>query len=252
MRKLFCTELLKSKRTLLRLVLFIGPAIFGLLLAIVANLAPDTLKNSWEHYTKMIFNMWTLAFNTLGISLISVLIEHVEKKNGTYRAIYIESQSTTTIWIAKILSLSFYSFIATGLLTAFVTGLAVANHLSTKVIVSVLELGAITWVMSLAVIPVVLFCAHYFGMIGALAIGFIGFISAPIMAPENYWILNPYSYAIRSIVPITKIHPNGIILESTSSLLNGNIIVFALCTALGWLIVSTIITSFIFSKKEVG
>lgn len=60
MYRLFRSELLKSKRTLLRPTLFIGAVIFSVLLMIVANLAPDALEKSWEHYTKMIFNMWTI------------------------------------------------------------------------------------------------------------------------------------------------------------------------------------------------
>ena len=68
MYRLFRSELLKSKRTLLRPTLFIGAVIFSVLLMIVANLAPDALEKSWEHYTKMIFNMWTISFNTLGIT----------------------------------------------------------------------------------------------------------------------------------------------------------------------------------------
>ena len=95
MYKLFRMELLKSKRTLLRPVLFIGAVIFAVLLMIVANLAPDTLENSWEHYTKMIFNMWTISFNTLGISLLCILSEYEEKKNNTYRSIYVEAFSET-------------------------------------------------------------------------------------------------------------------------------------------------------------
>ena len=46
MYKLFRSELLKSKRTLLRPVLFIGAVIFAILLMIIANLAPDTLCRS--------------------------------------------------------------------------------------------------------------------------------------------------------------------------------------------------------------
>ena len=70
MYRLFRSELLKSKRTLLRPTLFIGAVIFSVLLMIVANLAPDALEKSWEHYTKMIFNMWTISFNTLGIAVV--------------------------------------------------------------------------------------------------------------------------------------------------------------------------------------
>lgn len=84
MYRLFRSELLKSKRTLLRPTLFIGAVIFSVLLMIVANLAPDALEKSWEHYTKMIFNMWTISFNTLGISLLCILTEYTEKKNNTY------------------------------------------------------------------------------------------------------------------------------------------------------------------------
>lgn len=45
MYRLFRSELLKSKRTLLRPTLFIGAVIFSVLLMIVANLAPDALEN---------------------------------------------------------------------------------------------------------------------------------------------------------------------------------------------------------------
>ena len=231
MYKLFRSELLKSKRTLLRPVLFIGAVIFAILLMIIANLAPDTLKNSWEHYTKMIFNIWTISFNTLGISLLCILTEYTEKKNNTYRSIYVEAHSAGKVWVAKIFTLAF-------------------NHLGTNTIISVLEMGGITWLTSLSIIPIGLFFAHNFKVTGALGIGFLGFISAPIMAPENYWIFNPYSYAVRGIVPITKIHPNGIVLENTSKLLNTNTIIMAILFAIICFSIFTLITSVIFSQRE--
>ena len=153
MYKLFRSELLKSKRTLLRPILFIGAVIFAILLMIIANLAPDTLKNSWEHYTKMIFNMWTMSFNTLGISLLCILTEYTEKKNNTYRSIYVEARSAGKVWIAKIFTLAFYSLMATALLTAFVCILALFNHLGMNTIISVLEMGGLTWLTSLSIIP---------------------------------------------------------------------------------------------------
>ncbi len=250
MYKLFRSELLKSKRTLLRPILFIGAVIFAILLMIIANLAPDTLENSWEHYTKMIFNMWTISFNTLGISLLCILTEYTEKKNNTYRSVYVESRSTGKVWIAKIFALAFYSFMTTALLTVFVCILALFNHLEMNTIISVLEMGGITWLACLSIIPIALFFAHNFRIVGALGIGFLGFISAPIMAPENYWIFNPYSYAVRGVVPITKIHPNGIVLESTSELLNTNTIIVAMLLALICFVIFTLITSAIFSQRE--
>ena len=140
MYKLFRMELLKSKRTLLRPVLFIGAVIFAVLLMIVANLAPDTLENSWEHYTKMIFNMWTISFNTLGISLLCILSEYEEKKNNTYRSIYVEAYSVKRVWTVKVFTLAFYSFVATALLTIFVCGLALCNHLGMNTVISILEI----------------------------------------------------------------------------------------------------------------
>lgn len=250
MYKLFRSELLKSKRTLLRPVLFIGAVIFAILLMIIANLAPDTLKNSWEHYTKMIFNIWTISFNTLGISLLCILTEYTEKKNNTYRSIYVEAHSAGKVWVAKIFTLAFYSLMATALLTAFVCILALFNHLGTNTIISVLEMGGITWLTSLSIIPIGLFFAHNFKVTGALGIGFLGFISAPIMAPENYWIFNPYSYAVRGIIPITKIHPNGIVLENTSKLLNTLLIIMAILFAIICFSIFTLITSVIFSQRE--
>ena len=250
MYRLFRSELLKSKRTLLRPTLFIGAVIFSVLLMIVANLAPDALEKSWEHYTKMIFNMWTISFNTLGISLLCILTEYTEKKNNTYRSIYVEARSTKRVWIAKLFALAFYTFMTTALLTIFVCILALLNHLGINTIISVLEMGGITWLTSLPIIPIALFCAHNFKTVGALGIGFLGFISAPIMAPENYWIFNPYSYGVRGVVPITKIHPNGIVLENTSELLNTHTIIVAILLALICFAIFTLVTSFIFSQRE--
>lgn len=250
MYKLFRSELLKSKRTLLRPILLIGAVIFAILLMIVANLAPTTLANSWEHYTKMIFNMWTISFNTLGISLLCILTEYTEKKNHTYRSIYVEARSAGKVWIAKIFVMAFYSLMTTALLSIFVCGLALFNHLETNTLFSILEMGGITWLMSLAIIPISLFFAHGFGVAGALGIGLLGFLSAPVMAPENYWIFNPFSYAVRSIVPITKIHPNGITLENTSALLNTDVIFVSALLAIMCFLIFTLLTSFIFSKSE--
>ena len=58
MYRLFRSELLKSKRTLLRPTLFIGAVIFSVLLMIVANLAPDALEKSWEQYIRNFIAMY--------------------------------------------------------------------------------------------------------------------------------------------------------------------------------------------------
>ena len=59
-----------------------------------------------------------------------------------------------------------------------------------------------------------------------------------------------YSYAVRGIVPITKIHPNGIVLENTSKLLNTNTIIMAILFAIICFSIFTLITSVIFSQRE--
>ena len=177
-------------------------------------------------------------------------LHNTEKKNNTYRSIYVEAYSVKRVWTVKVFTLAFYSFVATALLTIFVCGLALCNHLGMNTVISILEMGGITWLMSLAIIPISLFCTHNFGLAGALGIGFVGFVSAPIMASENYWILNPYSYAVRSIVPITKIHPNGIVLENTSNLLNTNSILLGILSAVLCCMIFTYITSIFFAKRE--
>ena len=72
---------------------------------------------------------------------------------------------------SKIFTLAFYSLMATALLTAFVCILALFNHLGTNTIISVLEMGGITWLTSLSIIPIGLFFAHNFKVTGALGIG---------------------------------------------------------------------------------
>lgn len=250
MYKLVCSELLKSKRTLLRPILFMGAAVFSVLLMIVWNLAPDTLENSWEHYTRMIFHMWAMTFQSLGLSLLCILTEYREKKNNTYRSVYTEARSVGKVWSAKILSMIFYSFAANGLMTLFVLGLALSQKLGAGTLLSAAEMGAAVWLMSFAVIPLVLFQTHRFGSVGAAGAGLFGLIFAPVMAPESCWVLNPYSYAVRGIVPLTGIHPNGISLEKADPLMNTGTMAEAFGLSLVCFAVFTLITAVLFSKRE--
>ena len=170
----FDSELLKSKRTLLRPTLFIGAVIFSVLLMIVANLAPDALEKSWEHYTKMIFKYVDNIIQYIR-NFIAMYINDIQKRKiNTYRSIYVEDTFNEKGLDSKIICFGIYSFMTTALLTIFVCILALLNHLGINTIISVLEMGGITWLTSLPIIPIALFCAHNFKTVGALGIGIFG------------------------------------------------------------------------------
>ena len=58
MYRLFRSELLKSKRTLLRPTLFIGAVIFSVLLMIVANLAPVHIHSTFYIFAVQPFSLF--------------------------------------------------------------------------------------------------------------------------------------------------------------------------------------------------
>lgn len=245
-------ELLKSKRTFQRRFLLIGPILFGGLLMLAANAAPDAMQNAWEHYTKMIFNIWTMTFNTLGISMLCILSEQREQRICSYRLFFVESKSLSKMWVSKVLVLSLYCFIATFLVTLFVSLLAGFHHLDVDSIIDILKMGGLSWLASLSVIPLVLYLTYHFGVLVTFAVGVIGLISAPIMASGKNWVFNPYSYSLRAIIPITEIQPNAVKVSGESELLNTSLISVAIVLTIILMVLFSGLTSILFKKREVG
>ena len=118
-----------------------------------------------------------------------------------------------------------YSLLSTLVLSAAVVicGLITSSgedpHLS-----DTLPGSMVCWLSSLVLIPVQLWAATWKGVFLSMGIALAGMFAGVLAAPKSYWAAVPWSWATRLMCPIIGVHPNGIVLEPGSPLLDSSVI----------------------------
>ncbi|GAA0740232.1 lantibiotic immunity ABC transporter MutE/EpiE family permease subunit [Clostridium oceanicum] len=195
-------------------------------------------------------NWWSLCFMPFIIAILCSLSSLREKKSGNYRTLKSKDINLKKMWISKVLVMSFYTFLAslTFILYFLIFKLVRGSLL---VILNQLFLAVfIIWLTTLILIPICLFLSESFGSFASVIVTCVGFIGGALVAPKSFWYLCPWSINVRLISPILKIHPNGELLKSGSSLLNPSVIPIGIIIAVVGFIILAILTSLWFAKKE--
>lgn len=245
------SELLKYRRTSIKKIIFLAP-LFYILIALPQNLfMPTDYFRSWQILLYQVYNWWPVIFVPLGVSLFAALVGLQEKKAGNYRSIYLCSVLPSSIWLGKVIVMAIHLLLTTlGLITSIIIlGLMTAD--GNIPWLKIFTGGFTIWVVSLTLIPLQLWMATWKGIFGSLALGFLGMILGVMAAPEAYWVYVPWSWPIRLMCPIIGVHPNGIPLSSSDSLMNPSVIPKGILLAIVSLIIFTIATAMWFNRREV-
>ncbi|MCC0627486.1 MULTISPECIES: lantibiotic immunity ABC transporter MutE/EpiE family permease subunit [unclassified Clostridioides] len=249
------SELLKYKRTFVgKLIAFfpVSFAAYALIMQGTLMQNPLSQSNSWEwqNLLALIFNWWTFMFLSVGFALFATLVAAQEKKAGNYRALRTHNVSPMVLWINKIMAMAIYSLISTLILAVvtIITGLILkAGPIPFGQIIGA---SIVCWVVSLAILPIQLLLATWKGMFLSMGVGFLGMILGVLAATQPFWIAVPWSWAIRMVCPIIKVHPNGTILQAGDPLLNTSVIPIGIVVSLVVLLVLTALTAVWFSRRD--
>ncbi|MEZ0537890.1 lantibiotic immunity ABC transporter MutE/EpiE family permease subunit [Caldicellulosiruptoraceae bacterium PP1] len=244
------SENLKYRRTFARRLILLAPLFFIVIALLQKLFMPANYLRSWQLILGQVYNWWPVIFIPFGIALFAALVALQEKKAGNYHNLRAHNISPSVIWTAKILSMAYHMMLATLVLIAviIISGLITAGGEIPWV--KIFAGGFTIWLTSLAVIPLQLWAATWKGTFFSMAVGFTGLIAGVTAAPEWYWIYVPWSWPIRLMCPVIGVHPNGIPLEASDSLMNSSVIPVGIALSLAALIIFTIITSVWFNKKE--
>lgn len=251
-------EILKYKKTMMSKLILIIPiffAVFSMVVQIIISENPGikldmASKESWKMFLTLSFNFWSFIFIPMISALLAGLVANQEKKVGNYRALCCHEIRPLKIWFYKIIGMVVYMLIAT---IVFIAVEVVAGSMSAVGNISFIKIlvAAIAcFLVSISILPIQLFFATNFGMIINLAVGFAGMLSGVLMAPEKYWIFNPYSWATRLMCPLIGVHPNGIALNQGDPLLNGDVIGIGIILSMISFSILLFITGKLFEKKE--
>lgn len=252
------SELLKYKRTVMGKLIILMPLFFAAYSLVVSAVMQNPLavangntSASWTSILTLVFNWWSFVFLPLGYALFAALVAAQEKKAGNYRALRCHDVPPAMLWAHKIAGMAIYSLLSTVVLILVVSAVGLITASGSFPLGEILA-GALTcWLVSLPLIPIQLMAATSGGTILSMGVGFAGMIVGVITAAMDFWIVCPWSWAIRLMCPIIGVHPNGTVLPIGDALLSASVIPVGIAVSLITALALTILTAIWFAKKEV-
>lgn len=205
MRTYIASEHLKQRHTFTRKLVWIAP-IVTLLLA--------TMSPVW--YQQNSYNWWYVMLYPGFLTLLCVQINQRDDAKLSYRAVYALPVRLEKIWYAKvILGVTYVAWANIILMLCnLLGGLLIWQIYGIRMTISPAQAFAGTACIILASvwnIPICLWLAKRCGTVVALILNIgLSIVLGVSGANSNLWIICPYSWVSRLMVPTMKILPNGI------------------------------------------
>ncbi|QAV33350.1 ABC-2 type transport system permease protein [Fervidobacterium changbaicum] len=243
-------EFLKYKRTPIKKLFYFVPIMVSLTVVLIMLNSPKSFMEPGAFIIATSYNWWTVLFMPLSIAFIVGLASVMERKAGNYKIFVLRNLSLKGIWMSKILTISVLMLCSVIIFSVLVAASqkVFAGWIATKeIVISTF----IIWFGSISLVPIYLFFGTKFGLAGSILIGFLGSLSGPLTATEQYWFLNPFSIVIRTLCPIIKVHPNGVLLPDGDPLITTTSVTMGMISSLIFFLVLSAITSLWFEKEAV-
>lgn len=237
-------ENLKNKHSFVKKLLFIAPLIVVIQAFILMP----------SYFTANSYNWWYTIVLPVTISLIAGFINLKDDKKLKYKAIFSLDINLKKIWISKIIITIIYVMIAILIHIILTFGMQslVGQIKGDYKFLNLFLASLVLLAVNIWQIPLCLFLAKKIGFIGEVVLNSILAIGLGIgFADTSLWLLSPYSYALRLMIPIMKIFPNGILVESDNPIIANTSIVIPIIISFVLFVILTVVTSRYFSKLEV-
>ena len=194
-------EILKSKRTMGRKLIFIFP----LITFIMALLVTGGLQNA---YAECVWNWWYILILPMLISILCYLTSASEKKSKFFHMTTLET-GRKDLMMGKILYLGLVILLANTMIfaVAAVVGKALSTHIP--------FLGGLAFVFVLTLtqlweIPLFLFLSMKFGMVVNLMTALVITVAGILIAPTGKWMFVVSSVPMRLAIPMLHLLPSGL------------------------------------------
>lgn len=233
------SENLRYKRTFAQKLFYIAP-IYILIQILAFNIYVFSNSMNW----------WSIFFMPFTIAILCSLVTLREKKSGNYRTLKSRDINLRKMWISKILIISYYTLLASLMVILYLLIIKLIHNSSLIPVGNLFLATFVIWLTTLILIPICLFLSEAFGPFSSIFVTCIGIVGAVLMAPKSSWYLCPWGLNVRLMCPILKIHPSGLLLEKTSTLLDSSVIPIGIIVGVVGFILLSILTSSWFAKKE--
>lgn len=231
-------EILKTKRTVIRKLIWIFP----ILVVIVTSL----LFASTGYVIQSIINQWSFIWINLFLALIIGLIDRYEKNSTEYKMILSSPADLFQYELGRILHEVFLSFFIAIVLSILIT----LGSFFMPIKVSLMAcIGAIfgIFVATLWEIPLYSWLSRITNLYVSIAVAFIGSLIGIFINNSTIGKIFPFTWSDLMPVSLIKMHVNGLLVKSSETIPNSywtlaaSLVLFVLLSCL----------SGVFFKKQV-
>ncbi|MDE5415303.1 MULTISPECIES: lantibiotic immunity ABC transporter MutE/EpiE family permease subunit [Alkalihalobacterium] len=244
------SEVLKTKRTKMRKMLFIIPLICAFL-ALSFNFlgGPEIIRLSVE----TIINHWGIIWLSVFIAAVAGLLNNLEKKSTRFKTTVGLPVNLGKRELTRIVFLVGFTFLASIFLIVIMTITSFVIESPFLVPLSLCILAVLlTFITSLWQIPFCLWLSRKTNFFFTLLFNsMLNLNLGTLFAPTEDWWLVPYAWHLRVQMPLTKLHSNGIPLPEDSELLSFSVIPVAITISLLLFFLLTLLAVWSFRKLEV-
>lgn len=221
------SEILKMRHSFSMKLIFAAP--------LVTVLIGLLLSSNAVQYSA--YNWWYTMILPIVVALWAAGTVVREKNTGLQNVVCLPFPSAK-IWIGKGLALAVMLFISNLSMWLITTVAASFTVINITPLVSMIGcmLLFLTYLWQL---PFIMLIASKIGYLPSVLISFVvNILSSSVCAEKEWFFANPYAIPARVVCPFFKIHPNGLPIESGSSLLAVEHIFPALAVSLAFAIVA--------------
>ncbi len=234
-------EILKSKRTMGRKLIFIFP----LITFIMALLVTMGLQNA---YAECVWNWWYIMILPMMISILCYLTTASEKKSRYYHMTTLET-GKKDLMMGKMIYLGLAVLIANTMI--FAVAAVVGKALSTNIPF----LGGLAFVFVLTLtqlweIPLFLFLSMKFGMVVNLMAALVITVAGIIVAPTGKWLFVASAVPMRLAIPMLHLLPSGLKVAESHPLANLSAIPVGMIESVVVFVIAAMIFLNWFDKRE--
>ena len=245
------SEMIKTKRTMIRKMLLVIPLICSIL-ALGFNFlgGPEIVRLSAE----TIINHWGILWLSVFVALSTGLLNNLEKKSTNFKTIIGLPIDLQKKEISRVLFTTGLMGLGSLLLIIFIilTSLLVNTSPYLVSLSSCILAVTLMFIASLWQIPFCLWLSRKTNLFITLLLNsMLNLNLGSVFAPTGDWWFVPYSWHLRVQMPLTKLHSNGIPLPQNDELLSYSVIPTALVLSLTFFFILTLITVRSFNKLEV-
>lgn len=201
-----------------------------------------------------IINHWGIIWVSVFIAITAGSLNNLEKKGTNFKTIIGLPINLQRKELSRILLVAGFIAIGSLLLIIFIllTSLLIQTTPYLVPLSTCISAVVLTYIITLWQVPFCLWLSRKTNLFVMLLVNsMLNLNLGTTFAPTDNWWMIPYSWHLRMLMPLTKLHSNSIPLPDNDELLNYSVVPIAIILSLLLFIILTFISRKSFNKIEV-